>query len=274
MGRVFTWDEISKGQVPEEEHFQQIIEQLAEALAASSDVVGATICGSMITEYTQRSDIDCVLIYEPGFIRAVQASVLPVEQEAARLYVPLDLIPVSRDLAQNGLHHITLSFGAHLRYAAKGKRVIKKDPMSFLNFVGKNPWQDVTEYLLTKIGKLEKGILKVGAMDERDECAFFEDMLRMVFHVARKMLFLKHVKMPNDSKRMISEFYPQIAPPEQADLFWRITGMDVRYGEELKRLLLDPGSSGKYRSLLNELRTMAHEALRFNHLVLSELTAH
>ena len=65
MGRVFSWQEINSGQIPDLSSFDSVGNLLREELTACPAVLGALICGSFLRgDHNLRSDIDCVVLYE------------------------------------------------------------------------------------------------------------------------------------------------------------------------------------------------------------------
>ena len=63
MGKVFSWEEIVKNEVPLLHSFSEVV-SLCKELSQCPGIIGGIICGSVLRgDYDLRSDLDCLILY-------------------------------------------------------------------------------------------------------------------------------------------------------------------------------------------------------------------
>lgn len=263
MGRVFSWSEVEQRKVPHAASFSKVVSRIRHDLEATEGVVGGILCGSLLWNCcTPRSDIDCVVVYDPEKRREVMAVLQRINQEAAELYVPVDMIPVDSQMAGTPMHHIGLSFATHLRYAARNGGLVKQNPLSLFLFDEGNAKEDIRGYLRNKLRMLDEGTSRFSAMEEAEFHRFLQKMLEAPLHIARKMLWWQKVDTPDDSKQAVLCHYPRIAEARERKLFERVNATDSRYTRVLLAQL-QRHNRDQYARVIEEIRGLAWDTLEF-----------
>ncbi|MDP3729590.1 MAG: hypothetical protein Q8R26_02480 [bacterium] len=262
MGKVFSWDAIEKGEIPQHLNFVTVINKIKQDLEATEGVVGGILCGSILRSCNQRSDIDCVVVYHPEKRREVMRILRDINQTAADLFVPIDLIPLDLGIARTSLHHIKLSFAFHLRYAAQNGGVIKENPLPSLVLDGVSMIDDVRGYFRDKLWKLEKGLSVLPMMGVVELHRFLQKVLESPVHVARNILRWQNVRMPDDSRQTVLRNYPRYATLLERELFAKIIYVDTRYTTELLAQLQCPDKD-RYAQVIEEIKDLAWDTLEF-----------
>ncbi len=263
VGKVFSWNEVGEKKIPQLLDFTTIVNKIRQDLEAADGVVGGILCGSILwNSYNQRSDIDCVVVYDPAKRREVFDALRGINQAAADRHVPAEMIPLDLHIAGTPLHHIGLSFAAHLRYAAENGGLIKENPLPLLVFDDANGIEDVRGYLRNKLRRLEKGLSALPTMEVAELHRFLQKVLEAPVHVARKILWWQKVETPDDAKRTVMRHYPDIANAQERDLFAKITAADSEYTTELLAQLQHP-NEGRYSRAIEEIKDLAWDTLEF-----------
>jgi len=263
MGKVFLWDEIKKGKIPQPSDFTTIVSRIRQDLGATDSVIGGILCGSILwNSCNQRSDIDCVVVYDPAKRRKVVDILRGINKAAANCHVPVEMIPLDSHIARTPLHHIGLSFAIHLRYAAENGGLIKENPLPFFVFDDASIVEDVRSYLRNKLRRLEKGLGALPTMEVAELHRFLQKVLEAPVHVARKILRWQKVKMVDDAKRTIMRYYPNIANAQECDLFAKITKADNKYTTELLAQFQHPNED-RYSETIEEVKDLAWDTLEF-----------
>lgn len=265
MGKIFTWDEVENGKIPQQSDFLSVATHMRESLNASAGIVGGVLCGSVLYgATTQRSDIDCVIVYDPMQRREVIQTLQYLRSSAACVYVPIEFIPVDMSIAPTPLHSIGPSFAAHLHYAVVNGGLIKKNPLP-LFMIGSDHTsdeEDVRGYLRNKFRRFEKDTVCLSMMTESDLCRFLQKILEVAMHIARKILWVNHVPMSNDSKQEVIKRYPDISTAREYELFFDLVRADDSYAAELARQLKYINPIG-YCFAINEIKNRVRSALEF-----------
>jgi len=263
VGKVFSWGEIERKEIPQPSDFSIVVGKIRQNLEVANGVVGGILCGSVLwNSYNERSDIDCVVVYDPTKRREVVEALRDINQTASTLHVPTELIPLDMHIVRTPLHHIGPSFAVHLRYAAENGGVIKENPLPLFVFDGISIVEDVRGYLRNKLRRLEKGMSTLPTMEVADLLRFLQKVLEAPVHVARKLLRWQAVKMPDDSKRTVMFYYPDIANAREHELFVKITTIDSQYTAEILAQLQHPNKA-LYSRVIGEIEELAWDTLEF-----------
>lgn len=263
MGRIFSWNEIEEKKIPQLQNFTNLVNQIRKELEILDGIIGGILFGSMLwNNHNQRSDIDCLLVYNPIAQKKVFKVLNYINKIASDFYIPLEIIPLDLRIIKTSLHHIGLSFADHLNYAVKNGGIIKTNPLPFFIFNNKNKDDDIREYLKNKLRKLEKGLSAIHIMKDADLYRFLQKILEAPVHVARKILWWQNIKMPNDSKQTVSFHYLNIANQKEKELFIKINAIDSQYTTELLKQLKNPNKI-EYNKIINEIKKIAWDTLKF-----------
>lgn len=263
MGKVFSWKEIERREIPQLSSFSAVVGKIRQDLEVADGVIGGILCGSVLwNTCNQRSDIDCVVVYDPVKRREVVKALRGINQTAANLHVPTELIPLDLHIARTLLHHIGLSFAAHLRYATENGGLIKVNPLPLFVFDDASVIEDIRGYLRNKLRRLEKGMSALPTMEVAELHRFLQKVLEAPVHVARKILWWRKVEMPDDSKQTVLHCYPDIADTQEHELFTKITIADNEYTTELLVQLQYPDQA-RYSEVIDRLKDLAWDTLEF-----------
>ncbi|KKW18461.1 MAG: hypothetical protein UY60_C0011G0018 [Parcubacteria group bacterium GW2011_GWB1_50_9] len=268
MGRVFSWGEIVRKEVPHIKDFGHMCEEIRHELSRIDGVLGAVLFGSALNErFMERSDIDCLLVYD-GMERPALTEVLHQLQASARKrHIPLEFIPVDEVSAREGIHTIGPSFAWHLEQAVKTHLVIKADPLRFIRLSDSANSQsarveDVLGYLRRKILRFDQGIVELPVMAENEYFHFLRKILESPIHVARKVLWLSVPNLSSDSKAHVIRCYPDIVPSPLRGIFQTLLSMDSDYSREVLAELREP-HEGRYIVALETIAKRAFWAFEF-----------
>ena len=91
---------------------------------------------------------------------------------------------------------------------------------------------------------------------------FLQKVLEAPINIARKILWLHGVEMPNDSKLEVSRHYPNVATPRAVELFEGIIGVDHRYTKELLSQLQN-SEEPNYSEMIEAIKEIAFDTLEF-----------
>ncbi len=255
--------------VPSPENFAIVANEIRARFEKTEGILGATLCGSILGNGCNfRSDIDCVVIYDPNEQREVAEVMHDVGGFARDLNVPTEFIPLDPDIAGSSVHHIVHSFAVHLGYAAKMGGVIKTNPLEFFNLEHADANSDIHGYLRNKLRRLEKGIAVLPMMSEEELHRFLQKVLEAPVQIARKMLWWCRVETQDDSKQTVMRRYPEIASEQELALFLRVTTADRAYTDVVAAQLEHPDRD-RYAMTVEELKEVVwatHEFVRLTAL--------
>ena len=247
---------------------QQVIDTMRTKLGATEGIVGAILCGfCMWGTHDQRSDVDCVVLYDFGARERVFHVFKEIEAEAHSLYVPAQIICVDTEVAKIGMHDITFLFSRHLNHAAREGGVVNEDPMQYLRFPRTDPAEDIREYIRHKLGDLQKRFVGYKTMGEDGQVRFLKKVLEVPMNLARKLLARNGFDLENDSKKVVSEKYAGIASPLEYSLFQGLTELDERYTKAIRIRTDFICSQNSYNSLLSAIENQIGNAIEFVRII-------
>lgn len=263
MGKIFSWDDIERGRIPQQSDFPCVAECIRNNLEVAAGIIGGVLCGSVLYGgHNQRSDVDCVVVYDPTRRREITSLLQSVRKAAANIYVPVEFIPIDGSIAPTSFHSIGPSFAAHLQYAVHHGGLIKKNPLPLFMLGHIDDTEDVRGYLRNKLRRFEKDTVALPTMAESDLYRFLQKILEVAMHIARKTLWLNRVPMPNDSKLEVVKYYPRISTSREYELFVGLVRTDNSYTAELACQLQHVDPIG-YSCVINKIRNRVESALEF-----------
>ncbi len=264
MGKVFTWEEVSRGRVPYLDSFDEMGDLLRRELENSSVVVSALILGSFLRrDHSVRSDIDTLVMYPLERRTEAVALLRGLKARAKQLYVPIEFISLDVELAMTPDHHIASTFLEHFRMAAQDGGVIKQDPLMLIHANADGFRQDTRGYLIHKMRTFEKGEVSLLTASEERVFQTIEKALQLHIYVARKMLRCFDVEMPQgDSKAEVARLYPTLGIEGATAILVEIREMDRSYTASLSQQLACPDRE-EYERVVESLKSAIPLALEF-----------
>lgn len=149
-------------------------------------VVGAFPYGSIIRgDYGFASDIDYFVLFSDDRIQKdLRMMVDYVYQETK---VPIQLLALNVEDAQNGYHTINNFFRSHLNLAVLQNGYYGENPLEILFEEEVNPKEDLRKSLSLHTSLLRKGYFRGNSSSEK-YVSFLEDIMGKPFHVMRDIL--------------------------------------------------------------------------------------
>jgi hypothetical protein len=235
MGRVFTWEDVAHNRIPSRDDFFKTVSRTRRILGGNCPgVLAGVICGSVLRgDCTERSDIDCLVIYDSRCAWDVMAELRALSGEAAMLHVPLEIIPLATDVAATRLHHIEPFFAHHLELAVRSGGMFRANPMPYINLEGFEMGADYRSYLTEKIHMFETGLPRLQSVSEEMRCRLYQKALEAPVHIARKALAMQGDQSADDSKRAVCERYRLVARSDELGMFERLLELDLAYSKAL-----------------------------------------
>jgi predicted nucleotidyltransferase len=257
MGKIFTWSEIEQKKIPLRNDFLLVEKKIRQDLERAKGILGGVVCGSFIwNKHNQRSDIDCVIVYDLKQRKKVFEVLQEINKFALDLNIPLELIPLDSQIVQSSLHHVGISFFEHLCCAAEQGGIIKKNPLPLFCFKKANLADEVYGFIRNKMRRIEKGFSRLNTMDEEELCQFLQKILELPIHLTRQILRLYGFSMTPDTKQVVIEKYTKYAPTRMSNMFKRIVVADEKYTKELSSQLIAPNKEG-YLKVIMDLQEIA-----------------
>lgn len=274
MGRVFSWKEVRDKCMPARKDFPPVVRDVREVLSVCEGIIGAVLCGAVQRgDWTVRSDIDCLVVYEPSDRLAVIDTLRKLVLSALERHIPIEFIPVDAELANRGLHHIDLFFFTHLLAAMKTRGgVVKANPLGHLRFNNREKLLDLQSYLRYKLRRLDHDTAGLGASVEA-RCLFLSKILSDPIHVARRMLQYREMLPSDDGKASVIHAYSSAFPTSLWETLRTLHEADKEYTASLAEQIRSPNER-TYRATLQKvesLSALAYEFVRGNTLLLNAL---
>ncbi len=239
MGRVFTWDEIRRGLIPDRRDIEIVLSHVKQVIDHSQGILGAIICGSVgQNTWNRRSDIDCVILYDPRRVGEVMLALSGAKEFAKTKNVPVQFIPADLELAATHMHTLDPSFLHHLSLTVERTGYMKQNPLDVLASGALSLREDTRSYVRLKLRTFEKGLCEVECMDDEKRSELFQKAFEAPVNIARKLLNVYNVKMPDDTKASVEKYYVEIAGPRERELFLKIVSEDKQYTERVNELAI------------------------------------
>lgn len=239
MGSVYTWDDVHRGRVPKYESFGLVVQNIQTRLKACNAVKSAVLCGSVLRgDHNRRSDIDCVVVYETSREAAAMETMRLIAGEAAKLFVPVNFVPVDSELAASSMHHLGRSFLYHIEISSINEGLIKGGLIECLAATITIA-EEARSYVRSKTYNLQEGSASFSGFSGERQASYLKKVLESPLHIARKMLH-RYDLMGADSKAEVRDRYGRWANAEIQEPFTRLLELDGWYSEELERQLECP----------------------------------
>lgn len=237
MGRVFTWDEVRRDKIPGRRDFEIVLARVKQTIENTEGILGAVFCGSVgHNAWNIRSDIDCMVLYNPRALREVMTSLNLVNEFAGEKNVPIEFIPADVELAATHMHTLDASFLDHMSGIVERAGHLKQNPLDVLAAGAVTDREDVRLYVKYKLKAFEKGLCDIANMRDEEKAPLFQKAFEVAVNTARKLLRLYGVKMPDDTKASVERYYVETAGPRERELFLKIVAEDKKYTERVNEL--------------------------------------
>lgn len=191
MGRVFEFDEIKAGKIPNASSFSLVTQTFMDAVShevGRGTVEGAMIYGSTaISRTTTRSDFDCLVMMSSDD-NSNYESARHIAQSIGRATdwtVPVSMIAYSQSVLAGSRHEIDRFFGQHL--TGPNRIVAESDPAMFMRFSDDPGTLIFRNYLRNKKRRITTGYLE---HDTSERLKGLQRMLELPAAIGRKALRL------------------------------------------------------------------------------------
>ncbi len=254
MGRVFTWEEVSKGRIPDCDAFNTAMALVGDAVKSDRRILAASFFGSCATgSATPRSDLDLIVVCNDFAHNKVIGDLAVLVQVTDRLCVPLRPQVVAKTLATTPNHDCGGTLLAHIG-RLKGCGAIKGDVLSYFA-PARSPHEDFINYTSAKLRKLKESFVCWEILSDDERARVLQKCLEAPVQVARKHLDSLGRLGESDGKGVVIIQYlacPQVAPLRK--LFSAALRADAWYDRQQKRR--------PYREHLEEYRRVAEQLRR------------
>lgn len=241
MSRIFTFDQIERGHVPDIHSFPLITDMLRGRLPHVQGFLAGVLCGSASKGRCDiRSDVDGIGIFDPAYRNSVHSAMQLIHEEAAARRVPLDFRMIRSDVIDIGGHGISASFAWHLNDVAQfDKGLIGTSPLPGAIHpasIAPNPEdmrREARDYIARKLQQFGYLSDRLSTLSEADLYRFLEKMISVPVHAARKMLWLHGFLVPNDAADTVIIGYRGEADRRELRIFDRLILADEEYTRAL-----------------------------------------
>lgn len=233
MGRVFTFDEIQTDTIPRRRDFPVLVDIIRDELGQSLIVPGAVIYGSVLRgDYSIRSDVDVLMLYEPGREGEIVDLQQWLQDKAKSLAIPLQLIAVDADMAKAGDHRLPPMCLEHLGRAAS-HGFIKKNPLDYIQPLPITYHRDLQQYLTGKRDAFNHALGCLRVMSEERRADVLGKALSFPVYVARKMLQYANPTVfeddRGDGKALVLSHYPSLGIDCSSEILAQMQQLNVTY---------------------------------------------
>jgi hypothetical protein len=225
-------------------------------------VLAAMWYGSALTGFSQRSDVDCLIVYrtneEARFLRFLKGLI----DTANKSRIKFSPVIIDEYCGRKGIHTINRSLASHLEEASKEPgAIIVGRPLDYLLLDNKVAIpEDVGEYLGHKIGYFN--LTSVEALSIEEYFKFLGKILGITAHVCRKVLKLWHISPINNSAACIVTTYLANVNGEAHKVARALFELDCEYTSLLEEQIKHPNADS-YLKFLKRIEKAAKLASLF-----------
>jgi hypothetical protein len=267
MGRVFTWDEVLRKEVPTPDDFRFARSALELRFLGESSILYVLLFGSVVRgDQNCRSDFDCLVVYDAAREEEAMRALADARRVANQNFVVPNILPVDSVLARSRFHSFGPTLTRHFNTCVKLGGVLKgKGTIELPEF--STVREDVENYLRRKLRRFVESRSRLDELDEKETAHFLQKLLEFPVHIARKMLELSGEAGDDDSKKIVFERYSASVVPDLRQMFERLLELDVLYTKELGRQLAKPNELDyqmMVATILEEAMSLATQFVREN----------
>src|SRR5665213_1540234 len=187
MGRIFSYQEVAAGQVPNSEDFELARDTFIEAASECIDIDGSFVYGSVaIGAANRRSDFDSFVALAEDCPRSYSAAKFIVQCVREKTGYNIPILPVvhPRSALEIGHHDLDRFFGQHL---SSSYRVVEgNDPAEYISFPDQPARDVLADYLFQKKRRLTNTYTSTDPLDVEE--GGLQRMLELPPAVGRKTL--------------------------------------------------------------------------------------
>lgn len=234
MGRVFTWEDVLTGHLPDppEEKYPLAIRHLRAELERSNSVIGALHFGSLVRDdWTIRSDVDCLVLTEDSLPSqgADLAAIVMHANEEWNVEISFEIVQLNA--GKSGRHTIGPMFLDYLRRVEAGN-IIKQDPTALLSPSCFSSKVELVNYLMVQEERLRSGYLLHPSFTAEKYCHFLRKVSESGIHIARKHLqYRGHINAL--SRQTVIDMYGALFGGVASEILQQLVAVDCAYTKEM-----------------------------------------
>lgn len=261
MGRLFTYEEIQTGQVPEPEEFLVAMQHFSDSLEAYIDsgaIVGAFIYGSVPVRLpTRQSDFDTFMSIPDDIGLETAKNIVRDVNLKTGGKIPISPIVQTIDDLVHGNHEMDRFFGAHL--TSGHREVYGEDPAEITHFPDYPADEIVGTYLAQKKRRLISTYISVDPLDVKE--GGVQRMLELPVAVGRKALqalaetghIPQAVEKTADKRQVIKAIRKVLRSEGLVEGFDTLLDLNMQYKDLLDTAVEDGVKQSYYEDGLREL---------------------
>lgn len=192
MARVFQFEEIKAGQVPEHSNFTALVDAIRGAATHEQSLLATTIFGSYLKrerhDFSRRSDLDVVIVYDHQRARDVHVTIGRLHEVARSFHVPLNLVLIDDVSACSGNGFFPASLLDELRWSEQNGGLIDGLVTEYITEPTIDAKTDARIYASRMLAKTANIVVTWDSMTEHERCQARALILSSPFHVIRKVL--------------------------------------------------------------------------------------
>ena len=189
MGRVFSYEQIQEGKVPDPFVFTKVRKTFALSVGhgvRNETLVGGMVFGSAaVGRANRRSDLDVLLELPDDDIESYESAsrVVRALKKATDGKVPVNAIVRSTESLLSGHHEMDRFFGAHL--SGPHRTVVGEDPAKSLHLEFAPAHTIIDDYIHSKMRKISQGFV---TDDETKKLEHMQRLLDLPLAIGRKVV--------------------------------------------------------------------------------------
>jgi hypothetical protein len=266
MGRVFSFEQVKGGEVPERSDFKQSLDRFRIATGDEIEkgtISGAVVFGSVaLGSYSIRSDFDCMIVpYDHSrssieAIRRISHNTNPTGR------IEFNPIIHSQARLELGNHEIDSFFGEHL--TGEGRIVVGRDPSEYLHFADR----DAAEVLHNYIRHKKRSVARAFSINESERYKGLQRVLELPLAIGRKAIRAIVSTQGEDVLRFNTAEKAKVL--DKALLLFqsirldetprRIFALDKAYSQVLAEAVRSKVSVAQYQDIIGLVEDMAIDA--------------
>jgi hypothetical protein len=263
MGKVFTFEDIQEGRIPDSDNFKiaktTVVDRLS-AIHAKGMIEGAMVFGSVAKGTPNlRSDFDLLVVTNSDTVDPLIKSTF--DEVYASTNVAIEPIIIPLEYARCGWHSLDRSFYSHFAQLPEQGNVVGTHPLRMISPSDKPLSEAHKEYLIQKLRRLREGVF---TYSWNDKLKVLQRALEAPVNTGRRTLrTLSAVgqldtDLVDDGKAsVIREFRTTFSSSSLMDGFNTLLSKDARYTDLLTEALTGQINESQYNSAVNKLSNEA-----------------
>lgn len=260
MGKIYSWESIESGGVPNVEDFSVAKRTVLDGLWGMfpNEIDGAKVFGSVAKDSPSiRSDFDILVVFNNDIsVRKLNNLVQDVDRETKVQIEPLIL---SARQASEGFHTIDPSFYTHFEGIPNEGNLAGNNPLNKVKPLEENVVNLCMNYIQQKIRRLNQGYIDTS---EDESLTVLQRVLESPVAVGRKVLYVLQklgkfeIDGKDDSKRSVVKNFNKIMVDSNIDTtgFNELIVKDKEYTQFLEETLGQKHSRREYQQFLDVIK--------------------